>query len=202
MFSSGSLCPQPLFLPSRNARATASWTCLSNRTDFASWGGALPLSAFSLLPFVCSLSTLLLCLHPAMCELQWIYVMASCCGLPGGPSAMLLSMFWNGWVPFKEIKHWRSPEWGCFPAPETSCLCRLPPLTAHGIPRMQRQCQWCQAPRLCNFPGFFFSNWVVGGRQHQPFSTGEKGQKSSFLLMSLPVLVCFILKKFWASNFT
>lgn len=96
MFSSDSLFPQSLSLPLRNAGAAASWTCLSNRTDFASWGGALPLLAFPLLPSVCSLSTLLFCLHPDMCALQWIYVMASCCGWPGGPSAMLLSMFSNG----------------------------------------------------------------------------------------------------------
>lgn len=46
----------------------------------------------------------------------------------------------------------------------------------------------------CNFTGFF-SNWVVGGGQYQSFDVfhWRKMPKTSFFLMSLPILMCFIL---------
>lgn len=67
--------------------------------------GHFPFWLFSLLPSACSLSTLLLCLHPALHGLQQFDVMASCCGWPGGPSALLVSWLLSAWAPFKEIKH-------------------------------------------------------------------------------------------------
>lgn len=77
----------------------------SSGTDFASRVGHFPFWLFSLLPSACSLSTLLLCLHPALHGLQQFDVMARCCGWPGGPSALLVSWLLSAWAPFKEIKH-------------------------------------------------------------------------------------------------
>lgn len=195
----------PLSLPYHSAGAAASWTCLKLRGLILQAGvGHFPFWLYSLLLSACSLSTLSLCLHPDTCELQQTDVMASCCGWPGGPSAMLVSVLSKGWAPFKERKHWSSSEWGHLPAPETSYSCRLPPPNARGPEGRPQDAkampgsQWCQALRLCSYTGFCFNNWVVGGRWHQSLDISHwrrKRSKSFFLLMSLPILLSFILNK-------